>query len=113
MHYGLVLIEIDINDAISNEIDDFDINKGEYIEYIASEVPVNNIKGIYIPKIFEEPLRAKYEVDFSEIDVKFVDDEDKSIFVDTSNLSTSDFNYLRGIKNNRMLDCQKKWRYMI
>lgn len=130
MHYGLVLIEIDINDAVLNEIDDFDINKGEYIEYIASEVPVNNIKGIYIPKIFEEPLRAKYEVDFSEIDVKFVDveflvyspelgeyilanDEDKSIFVDTANLSTSDFNYLRGIKNNRMLDCQKKWRYII
>lgn len=130
MHYGLVLIEIDIDDAILNEIDDFDINKGEYIEYIASEVPVNNIKGIYIPKIFEEPLRVKYEVDFSEIDVKFVDveflvyspelgeyiladDEDKSIFIDTANLSTSDFNYLRGIKNNRMLDCQKKWRYII
>lgn len=129
-HYGLVLIEADIDDAILNEIDDFDINNGEYIEYIASEVPVNNIKGIYIPKIFEEPLRAKYEVDFSEIDVKFVDvefliyspelgeyiladDEDKSIFADTANLSTSDFNYLRGIKNNRMLDCQKKWRYII
>lgn len=130
MHYGLALIEVDINNAILNEIDDFDINKGEYIEYIASEVPVSNIKGIYIPKIFEEPLRAKYEVDFSEIDVKFVDveflvyspelgeyiladDEDKSIFIDAANLSTSDFNYLRGIKNNRMLDCQKKWRYMI
>ena len=28
MHYGLVLIEIDKNDAILNEIDDFDINKG-------------------------------------------------------------------------------------
>lgn len=129
-HYGLVLIEVNIDDAILNEIDDFDINKGEYIEYIASEVPVNNIKRIYIPKIFEEPLRAKYEVDFSEIDVKFVDveflvyspelgeyilanDEEKSIFIDTANLSTSDFNYLRGIKNNRMLDCQKKWRYMI
>lgn len=129
-HYGLVLLEIDIDDAISSEIDDFDINKGEYIEYITSEVPVNNIKGIYIPKIFEEPLTAKYEVDFSEIDVKFVDvefsvysseldeyiwadDEDKSIFIDTANLSTSDFNYLRGIKNNQMLDCQKKWRYMI
>ena len=129
-HYGLVLIEVDVDDAILNEIDDFDINKGEYIEYIVSEVPVSNIKGIYIPKIFEEPLKAKYEVDFSEIDVKFVDveflvyspelseyilanDEEKSIFIDTANLSTSDFNYLRGIKNNRMLDCQKKWRYMI
>lgn len=129
-HYGLVLIEVDVDDAILNEIDDFDINKGEYVEYIASDVPVNNIKGIYIPKIFEEPLRAKYEVDFSEIDVKFVDveflvyspelgeyiwanDEEKSIFIDTANLSTSDFNYLRGLKNNRMLDCQKKWRYMI
>lgn len=129
-HYGLVLLEIDIDDAVLSEIDDFDINKGQYIEYIASEVPVNNIKGIYIPKIFEEPIMAKYEVDFSEINVKFVDvefsvysseldeyvladDEDKSIFIDTANLSTSDFNYLRGIKNNRMLDCQKKWRYMI
>lgn len=130
VHYGIVLIEIDIDDAILNEIDDFDINKGKYIEYIASEVPVNNIKGIYIPKIFEEPLRVKYEVDFSEIDAKFVDvefsvysselgdyifanDEDKSIFTDTANLSTSDFNYLRGIKNNKMVDCQKKWRYII
>lgn len=129
-HYGLVLLEIDIDDAVLSEIDDFDINKGQYIEYIASEVPVNNIKGIYIPKIFEEPIMAKYEVDFSEINVKFVDvefsvysseldeyvladDEDKSIFIDTANLSTSDFNYLRGIKNNRMLDCQKKWKYMI
>ena len=129
-HYGLVLLEIDIDDAVLSEIDDFDINKGQYIEYIASEVHVNNIKGIYIPKIFEEPIMAKYEVDFSEINVKFVDvefsvysseldeyvladDEDKSIFIDTANLSTSDFNYLRGIKNNRMLDCQKKWRYMI
>lgn len=129
-HYGLVLIEVDIDDAILNEIDDFDINKGKYIEYIASKVPVNNIKGIYIPRMFEEPLRTKYEVDFSEIDVKFVDveflvysselgeyilanEEDKSIFVDTANLSTSDFNYLRGIKNNKMLDCQKKWRYII
>lgn len=45
MHYGLALIEVDINNAILNEIDDFDINKGEYIEYIASEVPVSNIKG--------------------------------------------------------------------
>lgn len=129
-HYGLGLLEIDIDDAVLSEIDDFDINKGQYIEYIASEVPVNNIKGIYIPKIFEEPIMAKYEVDFSEINVKFVDvefsvysseldeyvladDEDKSIFIDTANLSTSDFNYLRGIKNNRMLDCQKKWKYMI
>lgn len=129
-HYGLVLIEVDINNAILNEINDFDINKGEYIEYIAFEVPVNNIKGIYIPKMFEEPLRAKYEVDFSEIDVKFVDvefsvysselgeyilaDEDaKRVFVETANLSTTDFNYLRGIQNNKMLDCQKKWRYMI
>lgn len=113
-HYGLVLIEVDVDDAILNEIDDFDINKGKYIEYIASEVPANNIKGIYIPKIFEGPLRVKYEVDFSEIDVKFVDveflvyspelgeyilanDEEKSIFIDTANLSTSDFNYLRGM----------------
>lgn len=129
-HYGLVLIEVDIDDAILNEIDDFDINKGEYVEYIASEVPVNNIKGIYIPKMFEEPLRVKYEVDFSEIDVKFVDvefsvysselgeyilaDEDaKQVYIETANLSTTDFNYLRGIQNNKMLDCQKKWRYMI
>lgn len=130
MHYGIVLIEVDIDDAILNEIDDFDANKGQYVEYIASEVPINNIEGIYIPKIFEEPLRAKYEVDFSEIDVKFVDveflvysselgeyilanEDDKSIFVNTANLSTSDFNYLRGTKNNKMLDCQKKWRYDI
>lgn len=129
-HYGLVLIEVDVDDVILNEIDDFDINKGEYVEYIASNVPVNDFKGIYIPSMFKEPLEVKYGINFSKIPVKFVDiefyvyssekgeyilaDENaKQVFVETANLSTMDFNYLRGIQNNKMLDCQKKWRYMI
>lgn len=59
-------------------------------------------------KQLEKALREKN--DMAIVVEKF---EDKSIFIDTANLSTSDFNYLRGIKNNRMLDCQKKWRYII
>lgn len=130
MHYGLALIEVDIDDAILNEINEFDINKGKYIEYITSEVPADKIVNVYIPKIFKKPLEVEYGIDFSKLDVKFVDveflvystklnkyipadDNAKQIYAETSNLSTSDFNYLRGINNNEMLDCQKKWRYVI
>lgn len=41
------------------------------------------------------------------------DKQVQDIYVKTANISTFDFNYLRGITNNRMLDCQKKWKYMI
>lgn len=129
-HYGLALIEVDVDDAILNEIDDFDINKGEYVEYIASKVPVSSFKGVYIPSMFKKPLEVKYGINFSKMPVKFVDvefhvycsekgeyilaDEDAmQTYIETANLSTTDFNYLRGIKDNKMLDCQKKWRYMI
>ena len=39
------------------------------------------------------------------------DKQVQDIYVKTANISTFDFNYLRGITNNRMLDCEKKWRY--
>lgn len=127
--YGLVLLKIEV-DAKPNEIDKYDIHKGEYEEYIVSEVPVSAIKAIYIPKIFKNKITKEYNIDLSEYDIKYVDVEFKvysieenryvvadkqvqDIYVKTANISTFDFNYLRGITNNRMLDCQKKWRYMI
>lgn len=125
--YGLVLLEIEV-DAKPNEIDKYDIHKGEYEEYIVSEVPVGAIKAIYIPKIFKNKITKEYNIDLSEYDIKYVDVEFKvysneenryvvadkqvqDIYVKTANISTFDFNYLRGITNNRMLDCEKKWRY--
>lgn len=127
--YGLVLLEVEV-DAKLNKIDKYDIHKGEYEEYIVSEVPVNAIKAIYVPKIFKNKIIKEYNIDLSKYDVKYVDVEFKvysseenryvvadkkvqNIYVKTANISTFDFNYLRGITNNRMLDCQKKWRYMI
>ena len=129
VNYGLVLLELEVN-AKHNIIDEFDIHKGEYEEYIVSEVPVNAIKAIYIPKIFKDKIINEYNVDLSKHDVRYVDVEFKvysseenryvvadkqlqDIYVKTANLSTFDFNYLRGIMNNRMLDCKKKWRYKI
>lgn len=127
--YGLVLLEIEV-DAKPNEIDKYDIHKEEYEEYIVSEVPVSAIKAIYIPKIFKDKITKEYNIDLSEYYIKYVDVEFKvysneenryvvadkqvqDIYVKTANISTFDFNYLRGITNNRMLDCQKKWKYMI
>lgn len=127
--YGLVLLEIEV-DAKPNEIDKYDIHKVEYEEYIVSEVPVSAIKAIYIPKIFKDKITKEYNIDLSEYYIKYVDVEFKvysneenryvvadkqvqDIYVKTANISTFDFNYLRGITNNRMLDCQKKWKYMI
>lgn len=127
--YGLVLIEIEI-DAKYNKIDDLDIHKGEYEEYIVSEVPVNAIKNVYIPEIFKEKIIKEYGIELTGYDVKYVDVEfevyssekdeyikadrkTKEVYVKTANISTSEFNYLRGIANNRMLDCKMKWRYKI
>lgn len=125
--YGLVLLEVEVA-AQPNEIDKYDIHKGEYEEYIVSEVPVSAIKAIYIPKIFKNKITKEYNIDLSAYDIKYVDVEFKvysieenryivadkqvqDIYVKTANISTFDFNYLRGITNNRMLDCEKKWRY--
>lgn len=57
VQYGVALLEVEV-DGKENEMVDNDVNKGKYIEYICDCVPPENIKAVYIPKIFKD--RIKY-----------------------------------------------------
>ena len=57
IQYGVALLEVEV-DGIENEMVDNDVNRGKYIEYICDSVPPENIKAVYIPKIFKD--RIKY-----------------------------------------------------
>ena len=70
VQYGLALLEVEV-DGVENELLDGDVNKGKYIEYVCDCVPPENIRAVYIPKIFRD------QVHISNSKIKFVDMEAK------------------------------------
>lgn len=124
--YGLVLLEVEVENAVHNELLEKDVNQGLYEEYIVPMVAVEEIKAVYIPKIFKTKIEDVYEI-VPPKNTKFVEVEFEchtsneavtkenvqDIFKKTANLSTNDFNYLRAVANNRMVDCEFKWKYKI
>lgn len=62
--YGAALLEIDIPDNIVKEniIDDNDVNKDKYIEYITEYVNPDMIINIYIPRIFKNYIELSETV---------------------------------------------------
>ena len=107
MQYGLVLLEVETENAIKNEFMKNDVNKDCYDEFIKDKIEPNEIKKIYIPKIFKRQIDK----------TNFLKDiENKIIWVDLKDLPTkeeledykntvnvSDFyNYLRGKLNARI-----------
>lgn len=72
-NYGIVLLEIDENIGESeNELEENDVNKGKYIEYIAPSVSKNHIKNIYIPA-FVQDLVKNYVPEYIYNMITFVD----------------------------------------
>lgn len=63
-NYGVALLEIDIPDNVVMEssLDNNDVNKGKYIEYITDKVPVEYIKAIYIPELFKNRVDLTEEI---------------------------------------------------
>ena len=55
VQYGIALLEVEV-DGVENEMLDIDVNKGKYTEYICDCVPPENIRAVYIPKIFKDRL---------------------------------------------------------
>ena len=124
--YGLVLLEVEVEDATSNEMLEQDVNRGLYEEYVAPMVAAEKIVNVYIPKIFKRRIEDIYEValpnNVNYVEVEFdchtsnkavTKENVQDIFAKTAPLSTNDFNYLRGLANNRMVDCEYKWKYKI
>ena len=56
IQYGLVLLEVEVENVVKVEFVDGDINKDKYIEYVVDKVLPNQITKIMIPKIFNNIL---------------------------------------------------------
>lgn len=70
VQYGVALLEVEVN-GVENEMTANDVNRGKYIEYICDCVPPENIKAVYIPKIF------KNRISYRNSKIKWVDMEVK------------------------------------
>ena len=57
VQYGLVLLEVEVDNAIKTDFIDGDVNKEKYIEYVVDKVLPNQITKIIIPKIFKKVIK--------------------------------------------------------
>ncbi|EPW72049.1 hypothetical protein VWV84_08055 [Streptococcus agalactiae] len=70
-HYGDALIEVEVENPTQTEFLENDRNYLYYQEFVTDEVPVNQIKNIYIPKKFSD--RVKSFENPSNVNILFVD----------------------------------------
>ena len=110
--YGVALVEVSV-EATENIIANNDANSGEYIEYIAEEVAPANILKVYIPEIFKSYINAELleavKVTWVELTAEVygenvLENADQELlrqFAKTAPLSTSEFNFFRGVKENK------------
>ena len=111
MQYGLVLLELETENAVKTEFMENDINKDFYDEYVKNEIKPEEIKSIYIPKIFRKQIEKTNFLKGIEnkiiwVDLKELPDELKD-YENTVNISDF-YNYLRGKLNARV---EKKFFY--
>lgn len=59
IQYGSVLLEVEIKAATKNKIEENDVNRGKYNEYVVSEVKTNEIKNVYIPVFLKKFVDEK------------------------------------------------------
>ena len=112
--YGFVLLEVETA-ATFNEIAETDFYHNAYEEYVVDEVKPENIKAIYIPELLRDRVANQVEglkVTYVEIHadhynggtLETAPHEVLKMVADTMPLSTSDFNYGRGVSANCVKD---------
>ena len=104
MQYGLVLLEVQTKYAKKTKFMPNDHNDEFYDEYIKNEIKPEEIKNIYIPKIFRKQIEKTDFLKGIENQVTWVDleklPEETEEYEKTVNVSDW-YNYLRGFKNLR------------
>lgn len=104
MQYGLVLLEVETENAVKTEFMPNDVNKDYYDEFIKDKIETGEIKKIYIPKIFEKQIKKTDLLNEIENRVTWVEleklPEETKEYEKTVNVSDW-YNYLRGFKNLR------------
>lgn len=115
--YGAALLELEVETAVENEIAENDRHKGDYIEYVVPEVKPEQIKNIYIPRIFRGKVELDEDIAKDIIwcgmaaklyrNFKLVDanNEDLKQFAETAEIGDSSFyGYFRGKENREVID---------
>lgn len=131
-HYGLALIEVEVDGALKSDIVVGDVNAGGYEEYTISSVAPSQIKQIYIPAIFRHRLneqlsstaleKVEWVVMSAEIFSDYIPNPDNPYgyggtciyktasaeflkeFADVAPVSVDDFNYFRAFIGGEMVD---------
>lgn len=105
MQYGLVLLEVETENAIKNKFMKNDVNKDYYDEFIKDKINPNEIKKIYIPKILKKQIEKTDFLNGLENQIIWVDlkelPEELKDYENTVNVSDF-YNYLRGKLNARI-----------
>lgn len=65
--YGMVLLEVEVNGAEEKDLDERDVNKGNYVEHVAIEVKPKEILAAYFPAIYKEEIERRYHLNDSRI----------------------------------------------
>lgn len=116
-NYGAALIEVNVDGAERNEMSHSDVHRGEYEEYIISEVPADQIVAIYIPELFksriELPDCVSPRITWCKMVAKYwaegigkieCPDDVLQKFAATASVSSSTtFNYFRGTNDDRTM----------
>ena len=105
MQYGLVLLEIETENAVKTEFMTNDINKDYYDEFIKEQIKPEEIKKIYIPRILKKQIEKTDFLNGLENSIIWVDLRNlpKNLIDYENTVNISDFyNYLRGKLNARI-----------
>ena len=105
MQYGLVLLEIETENAVKTEFMPNDVNKDYYDEFIKEQIKPEEIKKIYIPRILKKQIEKTDFLNGLENSIIWVDLRNlPENLIDYENtVNVSDFyNYLRGKLNARI-----------
>lgn len=130
--YGMVLIEVEVDNAEKSSLSSTDKNYGKYDEYITSHIPPESITRVFIPSIFMSRITGLSEstmlkLIWCEMDAevfseyipnpddpygcggtsvyKPVTDKELAMFAGTAPIYVDEFNYFRGIdESDEMID---------
>lgn len=104
-NYGLALLEIEINESrvIETVMQDCDVNKNLYREFITTSVPPECIKTVFIPKIFKNKIKNIKSNLIYWCEVKYLDNYNQSKidrYLETVKTNISEMGYLKGLNED-------------
>lgn len=112
VQYGLIALEVDVEDVVKKEMLNTDVNVGRYNEYVCAKVDVCSIKKIICPTLFRAHIEDKIPAEFTHLvewrtltathyDGTPCTDDDYAMISDSCAVTTYGINYLRAVNEKR------------